>query len=199
MPGPSVSPSVYGGGMIGMIDPERKLSAPQSRIDPSGIPRPRYNLETEPYVYNGKDGASAASGAALPPPAYSFFIATDTGNCSPRFMRSTLYQLPISSSLLSECKVPLALLINPLAEVGERDSTVPVVDFGGDGPIRCGRCKAYINPYSKFRDAGAAYTCNMCGMVNQGVYVRARACVRVRVGVCVCASVVIPPSSHVCV
>jgi protein transport protein SEC24 len=78
-----------------------------------------------------------------------------------------MYQLPATSALLSDVKIPLAVIVNPLAELGERDTPVSVVDFGEEGPIRCGRCKAYVNAFCRFRDGGAAYTCPFCTMVNQ--------------------------------
>ena len=40
-----------------------------------------------------------------------------------------------------------------------------VVDFGEMGPVRCSQpvCRAYINPFFKFFDAGRRFYCNMCG------------------------------------
>jgi protein transport protein SEC24 len=29
------------------------------------------------------------------------------------------------------------------------------VDYGEEGPFRCHRCKAYVNPFMKFLDGGA--------------------------------------------
>ena len=43
---------------------------------------------------------------------------------------------------------------------------MPVIDLGGAGPIRCGRCRAYINPFFAFIDGGRSFQCNLCGMVN---------------------------------
>jgi len=36
------------------------------------------------------------------------------------------------------------------------------VDFGEDGPFRCNRCKAYVNPFFKFTQDGRKATCNLC-------------------------------------
>jgi protein transport protein SEC24 len=38
-----------------------------------------------------------------------------------------------------------------------------VVDLGELGPIRCGRCKAYVNAYCRWLDGGKAFGCNFCG------------------------------------
>jgi protein transport protein SEC24 len=34
------------------------------------------------------------------------------------------------------------------------------------GPIRCSRCKAYINPFMRFSDQGKHFICNLCGFSN---------------------------------
>lgn len=47
-----------------------------------------------------------------------------------------------------------------------QEGTVPVVDLGDAGPIRCVRCRAYINPFFSFLDGGRSFQCNLCGMVN---------------------------------
>ena len=36
-----------------------------------------------------------------------------TGNCSPRFMRATLYTVPCSKDLISQCRIPLGIVIQP--------------------------------------------------------------------------------------
>ena len=37
------------------------------------------------------------------------------------------------------------------------------MDFGESGPVRCSRCKGYINPFMKFIDQGRRFICNLCG------------------------------------
>lgn len=41
-----------------------------------------------------------------------------------------------------------------------------VVDLGELGPVRCGRCKAYMNPFMRWTDGGKTYVCNFCGQAN---------------------------------
>ncbi|KAG5250863.1 Protein transport protein [Salix suchowensis] len=43
----------------------------------------------------------------------------------------------------------------------------PVVDFGESGPVRCSRCKGYINPFMKFIDHGRRFICNFCGFADE--------------------------------
>ncbi|CAH1447558.1 unnamed protein product [Lactuca virosa] len=51
----------------------------------------------------------------IPEPATSDFIVRDTGNCSPRYMRCTINQIPCTSDLLNTSGMQLALLVQPLA------------------------------------------------------------------------------------
>ena len=43
---------------------------------------------------------------------------------------------------------------------------VPVVNFGGEGIIRCKKCRTYINPFVLFKDNGRRWECNICGFAN---------------------------------
>ncbi|XP_021281643.1 protein transport protein Sec24-like At4g32640 [Herrania umbratica] len=101
-----------------------------------------------------------------PPPATSEYIVTDTGNCSPRYMRCTIYQTPCTADLLTNCGMQFALLVQPLALPQPSEEPIPVVDFGENGPIRCSRCKGYINPFMKFIDHGRRFICNFCGFID---------------------------------
>ena len=51
---------------------------------------------------------------------------------------------------------------------GSPQDPVPLVDCGSRGPIRCHRCKAYINAFAIFVAGGRQYTCSLCAFVNQG-------------------------------
>ena len=58
-------------------------------------------------------------------------------------------------------------MIQPLAQPSQYDyaegtGEVPVVDFGEDGPFRCQRCKAYVNPNFSWLQDGRKAQCNMC-------------------------------------
>lgn len=45
------------------------------------------------------------------------------------------------------------------------DSLVPDENTGG--PIRCHRCRVYINPFVKFLNGGKNFICNFCGFQNE--------------------------------
>ncbi|GFP82423.1 protein transport protein sec24-like cef [Phtheirospermum japonicum] len=100
-------------------------------------------------------------------PATSEYIVKDTGNCSPRYMRCTINQIPCTVDLLSTSAMQLALLVQPLALPHPSEEPIHVVDFGESGPVRCSRCKGYINPFVKFIDQGRRFICNLCGFTDE--------------------------------
>ncbi|KAJ3328411.1 COPII coat Sec23p-Sfb3p heterodimer component [Blyttiomyces sp. JEL0837] len=133
----------------------------RSRIDPNQIPSPlivqetdQQNYETTPYSTFSRN---------MPPLASTHFRAVDEGNCNPRFMRLTAYQFPCTEELLTSSMLPLGAVIQPLADLEHDEAPLSVVDCGPNGPIRCRRCRAYINPYFQFTDGGRKFICNLCG------------------------------------
>jgi protein transport protein SEC24 len=96
--------------------------------------------------------------------------AATIGNCSPRFVRSTIYHVPTKKSLFETSRLPLAVVVQPLADVGFDEYDVPVVDLAPNGPLRCRRCGAYINPFVKFTDNGRSYACALCSAGNEGTF-----------------------------
>ncbi|KAF8404084.1 hypothetical protein HHK36_008961 [Tetracentron sinense] len=152
-----------------------------SKIDPNQIPRPIPSSSA--ILYETRQGNQINP----PPPATSDYIVKDTGNCSPRYMRCTINQIPCTGDLLATSSMPLALMVQPLAlphpseepiqvihsflsftifvdlYVRKRGRNDLIVDFGENGPVRCSRCKGYINPFMKFIDQGRRFICNLCG------------------------------------
>ncbi|XP_021909776.1 protein transport protein Sec24-like At4g32640, partial [Carica papaya] len=100
-------------------------------------------------------------------PATSDYIVRDTGNCSPRYMRCTINQIPCTADLLATSGMQLALLVQPFALPHASEEPIQVVDFGESGPVRCARCKGYINPFMKFIDQGRRFICNLCGYTDE--------------------------------
>ncbi|XP_015074581.1 protein transport protein Sec24-like CEF isoform X2 [Solanum pennellii] len=135
--------------------------AGQSNFDSSQIPRPIPNSAV--ILHETRQGNKANP----PPPATSDYIVWDTGNCSPRFMRCTVNQIPCTSDLLTTSAMQLSLLVQPLARPHPSEQPIQVVDFGESGPVRCSRCKGYINPFMKFIDQGRRFICNLCGYTDE--------------------------------
>ncbi|KAL3338292.1 hypothetical protein AABB24_030437 [Solanum stoloniferum] len=133
----------------------------QSNFDSSQIPRPI------PHSAVILHETCQGNKANPPPPASSDYIVWDTGNCSPRFMRCTVNQIPCTSDLLTTSAMQLSLLVQPLALPHPSEQPIQVVDFGDSGPVRCSRCKGYINPFMKFIDQGRRFICNLCGYTDE--------------------------------
>ena len=66
----------------------------------------------------------------MPPSAQTNFRVVDDGNCSPRFMRSTLQHLPHTKEILGHCLIPMGLVVQPLASVGPNEEPIQLVDLG---------------------------------------------------------------------
>ncbi|KAM3373711.1 hypothetical protein P3S68_012425 [Capsicum galapagoense] len=166
IPGSMQPPSMYGmapplpNQAVASITSSIGHSIP-SKVDPNQIPRPIPNASV--VLHETRQGNQANP----PPPATSDYIVRDTGNCSPRYMRCTINQIPCTVDLLTTSAMQLALLVQPLALPHPSEEPLQVVDFGESGPVRCSRCKGYINPFMKFIDQGRRFICNFCGHTDE--------------------------------
>ncbi|KAL3513696.1 hypothetical protein ACH5RR_026413 [Cinchona calisaya] len=133
----------------------------QSKIDPNQIPRPIPDSAVILHETRQNNQSNP------PPPATSDYIVRDTGNCSPRYMRCTINQVPCTVDLLNTSAMRMALLVQPLALPHPSEDPIQIVDFGESGPLRCSQCKAYINPFMRFIDQGRRFICNLCGAANE--------------------------------
>ena len=161
LPGGMMPPKAPGMGM-GMAPPAPPGGNSQ-RIDPAQIPRPPHDPHSEVVQY---DSRSQQGSAVHPPAATSSFVAKDLGSCSPRYMRSTMSTIPNSGDLLSSSGMPLTIIVQPLAMPHPEEEPIQVVDNGDVGPVRCGRCKAYMNPFMRFLDH-TRFQCNFCTHVTE--------------------------------
>ncbi|KAF5841675.1 Sec23/Sec24 trunk domain-containing protein [Dunaliella salina] len=153
----------------GVVPPPNRAMMPpgappglQSRIDPSQIPRPG-TAPGELVIFETREQGQHVA----PPPAASRFIVRDRGSAGPRHMRSTINLVPFSSDLLNNSQVPFSVAVAPMALPDPEDDPIQVVDLGELGPVRCTRCKAYMNPYMRFMSSGKTFTCNFCSHTNQ--------------------------------
>ncbi|KAJ1930728.1 COPII coat Sec23p-Sfb3p heterodimer component [Tieghemiomyces parasiticus] len=135
------------------------------RIDPDQIPSPVQVHERDQALYS--DTPYVTSLKTNVPLAATQFRAIDEGNANPRFARMTMYNIPQTEQLLRDSNLPLGMMIQPLAPLRYDETPLDVVDFGEKGPIRCGRCRAYVNPYFTFIEGGRKYVCNLCRHENE--------------------------------
>ncbi|XP_067131547.1 protein transport protein Sec24C-like [Centruroides vittatus] len=98
----------------------------------------------------------------VPPLVTTDFIVRDEGNSSPKFLCSTIYNVPCQYELLKQSYLPFAIVITPFSKLHDQEIPPPISDLGGFGPTRCNRCKAYMCPYMKFIDGGRRFQCAFC-------------------------------------
>lgn len=159
-PGQYNQPSQYPPGMA--------APPPQRRLDPDQMPNPiqvmteNQRSVTGPFITNEIGG--------IPPLVTTKFVTHDQGNSGPRFIRSTMYNVPATPDMIKQTSVPFSLIISPFAETAEGEIIPPIVDFGELGPIRCIRCKAYMSPHMQFVDAGRRFRCAMCKATTEGTF-----------------------------
>lgn len=130
------------------------------RLDPDQMPSPMQVMQDD---QKSKSGIFYTNQKGLVPPLVTTdFIVQDQGNASPRFLRATMYNVPINSDMMKQTSVPFGLVISPMAEVLEEEQPPPLIDFGELGPVRCVRCKAYMCPNMQFIDGGRRFHCLLC-------------------------------------
>ncbi|KAI0237798.1 Protein transport protein Sec24C [Lamellibrachia satsuma] len=130
------------------------------RLDPDQMPSVIQVVEDDRKNRSGVFQSTPQS--SDPPLVTTDFYTEDQGNCNPRLMRSTMYNIPCTADMLKQSHVPFALNISPFAELHPSEKPLPVVDLGELGPIRCNRCKAYMCPYMPFIDGGRRFQCTFC-------------------------------------
>lgn len=130
------------------------------RLDPDNMPSPIQVIEDDRKLRSGT--FSTAQRGVVPPLVTTNFTVIDEGVCSPRFMRSTVYNVPTTADMLKQTSVPFALAISPFARLHEGENLPPIVDPGEEGPVRCHRCRAYMSPFMQFIDAGRRFQCLLC-------------------------------------
>ncbi|KNC80263.1 hypothetical protein SARC_07373 [Sphaeroforma arctica JP610] len=145
----------------------QRAKKPASKIDPDQIPSPVTVMANDQKNYDGEAARYGTLQKPAPPLASTNFVAIDEGNCTPRFLRMTCNSIPNTEELSKTSRLPLVAVVQPLAEVLPGELPTPLVDMGTDGPIRCRRCHAYINPFVQFVDGGRRYNCNLCSFTNE--------------------------------
>ncbi|CAG8583784.1 1871_t:CDS:10 [Diversispora eburnea] len=140
-------------------------NAPRSRIDPNQIPSPVVVQEQDQRIFEEQVYMTCSKSTV--PLASTDFRAIDEGISNPRFMRLTLYSIPHTEELLQTSHLPLGVILQPLTKLRDGEGQIELVDLQEQGPVRCLRCKAYINPFVIFVEGGKKFVCNMCSFSNE--------------------------------
>jgi protein transport protein SEC24 len=141
----------------------QELLVNRDKIDPQAIPSP--GLHQYPECYKKQTYGTLSQN---PPPNSNLrYSVVDEGICNPRFMRASTFHFPNSDALVKKTKMLVGVNIAPFSDLDPQDmpSIVPQVVHQG-GPLRCARCRAYLNAFSQMQSTSRGYTCNFCSFVN---------------------------------
>lgn len=158
--GPSYQPGGPGPGGMGGQPPMSQPQQRAQRLDPEQMPSAIQVMEEDKKTRSGEFVTNLKG--AVPPLVTTPFVTKDQGNCGPRFIRSSMYNVPTLLDVMKQTAVPFSLVISPFAKLEAGEMTPPIVDMGPIGPVRCGRCKAYMCPYMQFIDGGRRFFCPFC-------------------------------------
>ncbi|KAI8073006.1 Sec23/Sec24 trunk domain-containing protein [Gongronella butleri] len=142
----------------------RAPQQPRPRIDPDQMPAPVQVREQDQLAFENQFFGTMERDRV--PLATTDYIGLDQGNANPRFMRATTDKIPMTKDLADTSKLPLALVVHPLAKRRSDEVAIQVVDHGEEGPVRCSRCRAYISPWCVFIQGGARFVCSICSHAN---------------------------------
>ena len=90
-------------------------------------PRPTSNLLS--FKKGGIKHSSKPRGLCGPP-STSLYTSIDEGNASCRFSRPTCNAISIDSSYYGKSMFPLGVVYTPLAELGEEEQDIPLIEAG---------------------------------------------------------------------
>ncbi|CCF58138.1 hypothetical protein KAFR_0D04910 [Kazachstania africana CBS 2517] len=103
----------------------------------------------------------------LPPLPTTQFYSVDQKSCDPRLMQLSMHKIPADEHVRSATKLPFGLTVQPFADIiSAQESEIPVVSSNDVNnaikpPLRCRRCRSYINPFYQLTYDLKAI-CNFC-------------------------------------
>ncbi|SCV01752.1 LAME_0G18250g1_1 [Lachancea meyersii CBS 8951] len=103
---------------------------------------------------------------SVPPCATTQYYCVDQGSSDPRKMGLTMYNVPRNEQIRSAAKLPMGAVLQPFASSSPGDDVLQVDVSRTSGPLRCRRCRSYVNPAYSFTFDSKAI-CNFCKVSTQ--------------------------------
>lgn len=135
-----------------------------SKIDKDSMSKPKSELNQE-NVKRGVLRKYKTSSLEVPPPADVPYIAIDEGQASPKLIRSTMYRVPANYTIHQSTKIPMGLIVQPIADISEGETEIAKAQCGAEGPVRCTTWGGYVNPGTVFLENGTKGRWNFCGTI----------------------------------
>lgn len=140
----------------------------QMKLDQHAMPSAAQLINDEIQIYKKTDRQLKFTAPASLPPLVTTLEShqlkmslQDAGCVRPCHMRSTIYQVPVSKDLLETSNLEFSVVIKPFDE-GEVEGKF-YTPLSPSEIVRCNRCKAYINPFSRNSQ------CCICSFSIQGL------------------------------
>ncbi|KDN43108.1 hypothetical protein K437DRAFT_274996 [Tilletiaria anomala UBC 951] len=149
----------------GISGPGAGAGGNRPKIEPDQIPAPVEAQDQDQEFFDREWFATCGRGGL--PLSTTDYAAVDQGNSNPKYMRLSTYSLPATDELAAASQLPIALVVQPLAQLRADEGAVPLVACPESGPPRCKKCRAYINPWFVFIEGGQKYLCNLCGAATE--------------------------------
>ena len=90
-------------------------------------------------------------------------------NCSKDYLRTTINVFPKREEQINQMSIPIGLYISPTS-IFKKENDIPIINYGeeNDAPrCRNEKCKAFMNPFVKFKNGGEQWVCNFCKSTNK--------------------------------
>lgn len=163
-PGPMGGPGMrtgYHGGPPGPGMPGPPVQPAPKKLDPDQMPSVIQVIQTDRNARGGQQFLTNLWGQ-VPPLVTTDFQVVDQGISSPRFFRSTVYNIPCNQDMVKQSQIPIGFVVKPFADLPASEMAPPITDHGPNGPVRCNRCKAYMCPFMTFVEGGRRFQCAFC-------------------------------------
>lgn len=141
---------------------------PMKSLDQNAMPSVAQFISEEIKSYKEASKFLTFTAPAILPPLVTTLsspnlkmVLQDGGCVRPCHMRSTVYLIPTTKDLMDSSGLEFSVVIKPFDD-GEIDKRF-VVPLSPNPIVRCNRCKAYINPFSKQGQ------CCICNVVSKGM------------------------------